>query len=147
MNHCASISYTYSEPTIHYEHNRAVGIEARRAGLKNVFVTNGMMTVDVARDAAENFLDGANVDLKAMRSETYREHCKAGKRGLETVLESISELHHRGVWVEVTTLVIPGINDDFEGSAPDMGAVESSPSIFSDGFESGDLAAWSNSVP
>jgi pyruvate formate lyase activating enzyme len=108
---CASIAYTYSEPTIHYEHNRAVGVEARAAGLKNVFVTNGMMTADVVKDAAESFLDGANVDLKAMSDETYRRHCKAGRRGLETVLEAIAALWTRGVWVEVTTLVIPGLND------------------------------------
>lgn len=109
---CASISYTYSEPTIHYEHNRAVGIAARAAGLKNVFVTNGMMTTEAAEDAAEHFLDAANVDLKALRDETYRHHCKAGKRGFETVLETIGVLHRRGVWVEITTLVIPELNDD-----------------------------------
>jgi pyruvate formate lyase activating enzyme len=108
---CASISYTYSEPTIHYEHNRDVGVRARAAGLKNVFVTNGLMTPEVARDAAESFLDAANVDLKAMRADTYRTHCKAGRRGLETVLEAIAALHRSGVWVEVTTLVIPGLND------------------------------------
>lgn len=108
---CASISYTYSEPTIHYEHNRDVGVAARAAGLKNVFVTNGLMTAEVARDAAASFLDAANVDLKALRAETYRTHCKAGRRGLETVLEAITVLHERGVWVEVTTLVIPGLND------------------------------------
>jgi pyruvate formate lyase activating enzyme len=108
---CASISYTYSEPTIHYEHNRDVGVLARAAGLKNVFVTNGTMTPEAARDAAASFLDAANVDLKAMRPETYRTHCKAGRRGLETVLEAIATLHACGVWVEVTTLVIPGLND------------------------------------
>ncbi len=108
---CASISYTYSEPTIHYEHNRTVGVLARAQGLKNVFVTNGMMTTEAASDAAETFLDGANIDLKAMRAETYKKHCKAGKNGLETVLEAIKTLHDRGVWVEVTTLVIPELND------------------------------------
>jgi pyruvate formate lyase activating enzyme len=108
---CASISYTYSEPTIHFEHNRDVGVLARARGLKNVFVTNGLMTVEAARDAAGSFLDAANVDLKAMRAETYRRHCKAGRRGLEAVLEAITTLHGAGVWVEVTTLVVPGLND------------------------------------
>lgn len=111
---CASISYTYSEPTIHYEFNRAVGVLAREQGLKNVFVTNGSMGKDAARDAAESFLDAANVDLKAMRTETYKKHIKAGKRGLEGVLETIETLHRGGVWVEVTTLVIPGLNDSEE---------------------------------
>ncbi len=115
---CSSISYTYSEPTIHYEHNRAVGVLARARGLKNVFVTNGTMTAEATRDASKTFLDGANVDLKAMRTETYQEHCKAGEGGLASVLESIELLHEGGVWVEVTTLVIPGLNDD-EGELRD----------------------------
>jgi pyruvate formate lyase activating enzyme len=112
---CASISYTYSEPTIHYEHDKDVGILARRAGLRNVFVTNGIMTAEVARDAAGSFLDAANVDLKAMRAETYRKLCKGPQ---EAVLDSIRALHEGGVWVEVTTLVIPGLNDD-EGELAD----------------------------
>ncbi len=106
---CASISYTYGEPTIHYEHDRAVGVLARAAGLRNVFVTNGLMTVEAARDAAASFLDAANVDLKAMRPETYRKLCKGP---LEAVLESIVELWRLGVWVEATTLVVPGVNDE-----------------------------------
>jgi pyruvate formate lyase activating enzyme len=69
------------------------------------------MTTDVAKDAASVFLDGANVDLKAMSAETYREHCKAGKNGLQAVLDAICELHAGGVWVEITTLVIPDLND------------------------------------
>lgn len=106
---CASVSYTYSEPTIHYEHNRECGVLARERGLKNVFVTNGLMTVEAARDAADSFLDGANVDLKAMREDTYRKHCQGP---LAAVLDCIRTLQERGVWVEVTTLVIPGLNDD-----------------------------------
>ncbi|MBI4700784.1 MAG: AmmeMemoRadiSam system radical SAM enzyme [Deltaproteobacteria bacterium] len=108
---CASISYTYSEPTIHYEHNRATGVLARRQGLKNVFVTNGLMTVEAARDAARSFLDAANVDLKAMREETYKKLCKGP---LASVLGCIRTLWEHGVWVEVTTLVIPGLNDSDE---------------------------------
>lgn len=106
---CASISYTYSEPTIHYEYNQDVGRLAHERGIKNVFVTNGVMTAEVARDAAETFLDAANVDLKAMRAETYEKLCKGH---LEAVLETIAALHQGGVWVEVTTLVIPETNDD-----------------------------------
>ncbi len=105
---CASLSYTYSEPTIHYEHNRAVGGVARDKGLKNVFVTNGLMTVEAARDAARTFLDGANVDLKAMSEGTYKKLCKGP---LQAVLDCIRTLCDEGVWVEVTTLVIPELND------------------------------------
>lgn len=105
---CASISYTYSEPTIHYEHNRDTGVLARAQGLKNVFVTNGLMTTDVARDAAGAFLDGANVDLKAMQERTYK---LLSKGPLAVVLDCIRALHDAGVWIEVTTLVIPDLND------------------------------------
>lgn len=106
---CASISYTYSEPTIHYEHNYDTGVEARKRGLKNVFVTNGLMTQGVACEAAKAFLDGANVDLKAMKEQTYKKHCKGP---LQVVLDAIKTLVEQKVWVEVTTLVIPGLNDD-----------------------------------
>jgi pyruvate formate lyase activating enzyme len=106
---CASVSYTYSEPTIHYEHNREVGLLARGRGLRNVFVTNGLLSVDAARDAATSFLDAANVDLKAMRESTYRQHCQGP---LGAVLDCIRTLHELGVWLEVTTLVIGGLNDD-----------------------------------
>jgi pyruvate formate lyase activating enzyme len=109
---CASISFTYGEPTIHFEHSREVGVAARARGVKSVFVTNGTMTTEVARDAARSFLDAANVDLKAMRAETYRDRCHAGRRGLDAVLATIETLHDKGVWVEVTTLVVPGVNDD-----------------------------------
>ncbi|MBW2525304.1 MAG: AmmeMemoRadiSam system radical SAM enzyme [Deltaproteobacteria bacterium] len=105
---CASISYTYSEPTIHYEYNRDTGVLAREAGLKNVFVTNGLMSVEAAKDAAKAFLDGANVDLKAMQESTYK---KLSKGPLAAVLDSIRTLHEGGVWLEVTTLVIPDLND------------------------------------
>jgi len=105
---CASLSYTYSEPTIHYEHNRDAGRLARERGLKNVFVTNGLLTVEAARDAARSFLDGANVDLKAKREATYKKLCKGP---LDAVLDSIATLCEEGVWVEVTTLVIPDLND------------------------------------
>ena len=108
---CASISYTYSEPTIHYEHSREVGIRARAAGLRNVFVTNGLMTVEAVHDAARGFLDAANVDLKAMREETYRRQCQGPLAG---VLDCIRAMHAEGVWLEVTTLVIPGLNDGAE---------------------------------
>jgi pyruvate formate lyase activating enzyme len=108
---CASISYTYTEPTVFYEFARDVGMRARELGLGNVFVTNGMMTPAVVDDAADAFLDAANVDLKSFRAAFYREHCKGPLDGVKRGLERLVE---RGVWVEVTTLVIPGRNDSDE---------------------------------
>lgn len=107
---CSSISYTYTEPTIFMEFARDCALQASRAGLTNNFVTNGYMSEESAALAGE-FLDAANVDLKAATEEHYREICGAS---LQPVLDTIRTLREAGVWVEVTTLVIPGHNDDEE---------------------------------
>lgn len=104
---CASVAYTYTEPTIFFEYALDCMMLARQAGLLNVFVTNGYMTEECIAAAAEH-LDAANVDLKAMSESFYRKICGAH---LGSVLRSIRELWRRGVWVEVTTLVIPRHND------------------------------------
>lgn len=104
---CASISYTYVEPTIFYEFAYDCAQLARAQGVKNVFVSNGFMTPEVSRHLAP-FLDAINIDLKAFSDGFYQKICKAR---LEPVLENIRLLYQLGVWVEVTTLVIPGLND------------------------------------
>ncbi|MFU8857869.1 MAG: AmmeMemoRadiSam system radical SAM enzyme [Deferrisomatales bacterium] len=104
---CASIAYTYTEPTIFFEYALDCMRLARREGLLNVFVTNGYESPACVETAAP-YLDGANVDLKAMTDEFYRKVCGAR---LEPVLRTIRDLWGRGVWVEVTTLVIPHHND------------------------------------
>jgi pyruvate formate lyase activating enzyme len=104
---CASISYTYTEPTVFFEYALDCARLARESGVKNCFVTNGYMTAEAWRMASP-VLDAANIDLKSMRDEFYREY--AGAR-LEPVLDSIRLARSLGVWVEVTTLVIPGLND------------------------------------
>jgi pyruvate formate lyase activating enzyme len=105
---CSSIAYTYTEPTIFMEFARDCAREASREGLTNVFVTNGYMSRESATLAGE-FLDAANVDLKAATEEHYRRICGAG---LQPVLDTIKSLYEAGIWIEVTTLVIPGHNDD-----------------------------------
>ncbi|MCX5685553.1 MAG: radical SAM protein, partial [Planctomycetota bacterium] len=107
---CASISYTYTEPTIFFEYARDTGLLARRAGLKNVFVTNGFMTPEAVAETA-GWLDAANVDLKAWRDEFYRTACKGR---IEPVKETIRRLYDAGVHVEVTTLLVTGQNDAAE---------------------------------
>ncbi len=104
---CRSISYTYTEPTIFFEYARDTAVRARERGLKNIFVTNGFMTAQ-ALEAAADWLDAANVDLKSFREDFYRRVCSAS---LKPVLESITGMVERGIWIEVTTLVIPGYND------------------------------------
>jgi len=104
---CRSISYTYTEPTIFFEYALATAVPARAAGLANVFVTNGYMTAE-ALDAFHPYLDAANVDLKSFRDETYKKVCGAR---LQPVLDSIRHMRTLGIWVEVTTLVVPDMND------------------------------------
>ena len=109
-NGCASISYTYTEPTIFFEFARTIAMEARKKGLKNVFVTNGFMARR-ALDDASCWLDAANVDVKAYSDEYYRETCKGR---LKPVLDAIAYMKSIGIWVEATTLVVPDKNDSDE---------------------------------
>jgi len=106
-NGCDSISFTYTEPTIYFEYALDTARLAKKAGLATVFVTNGFMSGE-ALDLLPGLLDAANIDLKGFSEHFYRTHCKAR---LQPVLDSIVAMHDRGIWVEVTTLVIPGEND------------------------------------
>ena len=108
--HCASISYTYTEPTVFFELAYDSARLAHERGLKNCFVSNGYMTPP-AVETITPYLDAINVDLKAFRDETYRRMMKAR---LAPVLECLESLVGAGVWVEVTTLVVPGMNDSRE---------------------------------
>jgi len=107
---CASISYTYTEPTIFFELAYETARLARGEGLGNCFVSNGYMTRAAIEKIAPH-LDAINVDLKAFRDETYRRIMKAR---LQPVLDSLKALVEAGIWVEVTTLVVPGMNDSPE---------------------------------
>jgi pyruvate formate lyase activating enzyme len=104
---CQSISYTYIEPTIFFEFAYECAQLAHEKGIKNVFVSNGYTSPEATRKLAP-FLDGNNIDLKAFTDKFYREVCGAK---LAPVLETIRLMKELGVWVEITTLVIPGWND------------------------------------
>ncbi|MHC4637416.1 MAG: AmmeMemoRadiSam system radical SAM enzyme [Planctomycetota bacterium] len=105
---CASIAYTYTEPTIFMELAADSGRLAKEKGLTNVFVSNGYMTRE-AIDFAKDWLDGINVDLKAFTEDYYRKLCHAR---LEPVLETIGYIaSETDIWMEITTLLIPGQND------------------------------------
>jgi len=104
---CESVSYTYTEPTIFFEYARDTAVPARRAGLRNVFVTNGFMTPEALGEMAA-WLDAANVDLKAWSDAFYRTVCKGR---LEPVKASIRAMHAAGIHVEVTTLLVTAQND------------------------------------
>lgn len=107
-NHaCASIAYTYTEPTIFFEYAYDTARLAVAKGLKNVFITNGYITEEALDDIAP-CLHAANIDLKFFNDDTYRKVCGAR---LAPVLEAIQNYYDRGIWIEVTTLIIPSYND------------------------------------
>ncbi|MBN1652238.1 MAG: AmmeMemoRadiSam system radical SAM enzyme [Deltaproteobacteria bacterium] len=110
---CRSISYTYTEPTVFFEYAYDTAVLSRERGLANIFVTNGYMSRE-ALSAIRPYLDAANVDLKSFSDEFYKRNCKAK---LKPVLATIRSMKEMGVWLEVTTLVIPGENDDDENLA------------------------------
>lgn len=104
---CESIAYTYTEPAIYWDYAFEIAKLARKAGLKNVFVTNGYWS-EKALKTMLPYMDGANVDLKFFDDRLYRTVCGAR---LQPVLDTIQTLREAGVWTEVTTLVIPELND------------------------------------
>ncbi len=106
---CRAIAFTYSEPTIFIEYALEIAASARGAGIDCVLVSNGFLTPEVL-DHIGPLLGGANIDLKAFRDDTYRS--LIGGR-LAPVLETLRGLIRHGVWLEVTTLVIPGVNDSW----------------------------------
>lgn len=106
----SAIAYTYTEPTIFYELAYDTALLAREQGMKNIFVSNGFISEVPLRELAQ-VLDAANIDLKFFRDASYRHISRAR---LEPVLQAIRLYRELGVWLEVTTLVIPGVNDSDE---------------------------------
>jgi len=104
---CQSIAYTYTEPTIFFEYAQDTAKLAKKVGLANVFVTNGYQTPETIKKMA-SFVDAANIDLKSFSEKFYQKVCGAK---LKPVLESIKLMHQLGIWIEVTTLVVPKQND------------------------------------
>lgn len=105
-----SIAYTYTEPTIFFEYAYDTAKLAHEVNIKNVFVTNGYMTEEAIKKI-EPYLDAANVDLKSFSDDFYRKLCGAK---LQPVLDALKLMKKLGIWVEVTTLIIPTLNDSSE---------------------------------
>ena len=104
---CTSISYTYTEPTIFYEYAFDIAKLAKEKGIHNNFVTNGYIE-DKPLKAIKPYLDGANIDLKGFNEEFYKKICGAE---LPRVLDTIRLYKKLDIWIELTTLIIPGHND------------------------------------
>jgi pyruvate formate lyase activating enzyme len=107
---CKSISYTYTEPTVFYEYALDCARLAKEKGLSNNFVTNGYIEENPLKNISP-YLDGANIDLKSFSNDFYKKVCGAE---LEDVLATIRTYRALGIWIELTTLAIPGYNDSEE---------------------------------
>ncbi len=111
---CASVAFTYNDPVVFAEYALDVAAACRAAGIRTVAVTAGY----VAPEAREEFfagMDAANVDLKAFRDDFYRRLCLAPEGALAAVLDTLAWIRHESrTWLEITTLLIPGANDDPE---------------------------------
>ncbi len=107
---CKSISYTYTEPTIFYEYALDCAKLAKEKGISNNFVTNGYIEEEPLK-TIKPYLDGANIDLKGFGADFYKKVCGAELNG---VLDTIKVYRSLGIWIELTTLVIPGYNDTDE---------------------------------
>ncbi|MEM2193118.1 MAG: AmmeMemoRadiSam system radical SAM enzyme [Candidatus Methanomethylicia archaeon] len=107
---CPSISITYNEPIIWLEYDLDIAKIAKAEGLKIIFVTNGYISIDALNEVAK-YIDAVNVDVKGFTEEFYHKYCQADLKG---VLEATAEMKNRGIHVETTTLLIPGLNDSTE---------------------------------
>ena len=107
-NKCPSISYTYTEPTIFLEYALDTMKLAKKKNIKNIWITNGFMSNETL-GLIMPYLDAANVDLKSFDDEFYKIHCGAK---VKPVLENLEKMKKAGIWLEVTTLIIPTLTDD-----------------------------------
>lgn len=107
---CRLVAYTYTEPLTYLEYVRDCAEACHEARLRNILVTAGYVNEEPLRDLLP-FLDAANVDLKSFSDEIYRSVSGAG---LAPVLRTLELMRDAGVWVEITNLLIPGVNDDMD---------------------------------
>jgi len=109
-NNCPSIAYTYTEPTIFLEYALDTMKLAKKERIKNVWVSNGFMSTETLEIIAP-YLDAINVDLKSFNNKFYQKHL-GGQ--IEPILENLKAIKKLGIWLEVTTLIIPTLSDDLE---------------------------------
>ena len=107
-HHCPGIAYTYTEPLTYLEYITDTARLAHKAGLWNILVTAGYVCQEPLNDLLPH-LDAANIDLKSFSDDIYM---KVSGGHLQPVLDTILAMHGDGVWIELTNLIIPGVNDD-----------------------------------
>jgi len=104
------VSYTYNEPTIYYEYMFDIATRIKEKGLYNTMVSNGYINPDPLKKLL-SVMDACNIDLKAFTNDFYKKHTKSS---LQPVLESLKLIRKSQKHLEITNLVIPGLNDDRE---------------------------------
>lgn len=109
-NECDSIAFTYNEPIVFFEYTYDTAKLAHEKGLKNIYVTSGYETRK-SIDLLEPYIDGMNIDIKSFNDDFYKEICGAR---LKPVLEAVKYAHEKGIWIEITTLLIEGKNNSDE---------------------------------
>ncbi|MFH1838227.1 MAG: AmmeMemoRadiSam system radical SAM enzyme [Candidatus Kuenenbacteria bacterium] len=109
-NKCQSIAYTYTEPTIFLEYALDIMKLAKKQGLKNIWISNGYMTKG-AIELIAPYLDAINIDLKSFTEKFYNKYC--GTK-LKPILENLKLFKQKNIWLEITTLIIPTLNDDLK---------------------------------
>lgn len=109
-NQCKSIAYTYTEPICSYEYVLDTARIAKEKGIKNILISNGYINEKPLRNLTP-YLDAANIDLKSFSNEIYKKICGGT---LQPVLDTLLILKEQNVWLEVTYLLIPEINEDLE---------------------------------
>lgn len=110
IGRCQSIAYTYNEPTIFWPYAKDIALLAHKAGIKNIFVTNGFESSEVIDDMV-GIIDAVNVDLKSFNAVYYKKELGGN---LEVILENLKHFKRNNIWVEVTTLIVPTKNDSDE---------------------------------
>ena len=107
---CKSIAFTYSEPVTFYEYMYDTARLAKAEGIKNLMISNGYINEKPLRELCK-YIDAANIDLKSFKNDIY---LKLNAGTLKPVLDTLKTLKEENVWVEITNLIIPTWNDDFD---------------------------------
>jgi len=107
MMGCQSVAYTYNEPAVFVEYALKTMKLAKKAGLKNIWVSNGFESDKTVKEIIA-YVDAINIDIKSISDKFYQNICKAK---IEPVLKNIKKIFKAGVWLEITSLIIPDEND------------------------------------
>jgi pyruvate formate lyase activating enzyme len=107
-NNCRGLAYTYNEPTIFFEYLLDCARLAKKHNLRNILVSNGFISPEPLRKLCRH-IDAANIDLKSIEGSFYKTNC-LGR--LEPVLDSLKTIKESKVWLEITNLIIPTLNDN-----------------------------------